>query len=155
MVSFSPITRHERQIPRGGKAEGRMPFRRGRVLPVRCAGLPHCGITAKNGLFFGGGINCLCSASCAPCKSDSSGLFLDAHSASVRTGLPSPPAPRGRMVGRGVPPSRLPANRTIHSPASSGGCGAYSLFTCTPLSFRAGSVAVRTTGARGKGIAAG
>ena len=56
MVSFSPITRHERQIPRGGKAEGRMPFRRGRVLPVRCAGLPHCGITAKNCLFFGGGL---------------------------------------------------------------------------------------------------
>ena len=156
MVSFPPMTRHERQIPRGGKAEGRMHFRRGRVLPVRRAVLPHCGITAKNGLFFGGG-GLIASVRRAARRVN----LIRVGSFRTHTVRPSGlafhrrPIPRGRMVGRGVPPSRLPANRTIHSPASSAGAVVYSLFTCTPLSFRAGSVAVRTTGARGKGIAAG
>ena len=159
------MTRHERQIPRGGKAEGRMHFRRGRVLPVRRAVLPHCGITAKNALFFGGGgliasvrraarrVNLIRVGSFRTHTVRPSGLAF--HRRPLRALLGRAALRRGRRVGRGVPPSRLPANRTIHPPASSGGCGAYSLFTCTPLSFRAGSVAVRTTGARGKGIAAG
>ena len=85
VVSFSPMAGHEWQIPRGGVAEGRTLFRRGRVLPSQNAAIWHRGITAKNGLSCVG-LNCSFSACCAPCKFVSFVLFSDAHSAPVRTG---------------------------------------------------------------------
>ena len=147
MVSLPPMTSHERQIPRGGKAVRRTLFRRGRVLPGHRAVLPHCGITVKNGLFSGGGL--IASSRRLARRAN----LIRVGSFRTHTVRPSGlafhrrPIPRGRMVGRGVPPSRPPANHTIHPPASTGGCGYVFVFTCTPLSSRVEGVNVQTKGA--------
>ena len=86
MLSFPSMTRHERQIPRGGKAEGAHALPKGACFAGSSRSSSTLWHNCEKAASFRGGLNSLFSAACASCKFASFVLFSDAHSASVRIG---------------------------------------------------------------------